>query len=176
MGLKVTVRDGDKVEEVNVGGQLYKTSDSGKSKVLALSEHSDREIGINRNFVRKPQNLNCEILVSAVDKNYVREYLYSSFINFTPGARLFIDGRIGGLVWKVLAVDRREPEWYVHHLHSDLESMDDPCAKGPTVDVGLMVSARIGMTVRNFLTGNSVARYTIGDMLTGMVKEIACSS
>lgn len=170
MGLKVKVMDGDKVEVVNIGGQAYSEHMAGGEKPIALNEMCHWSLQTRCAYLRTPQNLHSEIIISAVDSNAVRRNIWESF-KLTPRAQLFIDGRIGGVAWKIF-VARKGETWYEQHLHSDFDSVQDPCAKGPTVDVGMMVAAQIGMTVRNFLTGKGVRKYTVGSMLDGFSMEM----
>lgn len=145
---KITVYDFDNLEDHNLANQLYPKSLLGKPKVEALKQYAadfgDCEItAINAPWT--PDNaIECEVVVSCVDNMAVREALYTYYA--APYARLgafgtdgvvrldapklFVDGRMGALVYRAFAVDMANEGQVAHYkesLHTQAQGSQERC-------------------------------------------------
>ena len=127
----VTVYDHDKVEMHNLPNQLYRLSDIGEHKVVAL-QHICREMsGVE--ITACPELFTSQklsgIVVCAVDSMQARIDIWQE-VSYNPNIRLFVDARMGGLISRIHTVrpwDLDEVTHYENTLHTDEEAVEDPC-------------------------------------------------
>jgi len=171
---RITVWDGDVVEEHNVPNQFFKLSDVGRSKVEALADIIEELTGtkveaMNR-FWSTDDVLN-GIVIAAVDsmgkdeehehagRKEIWEHVKKNI--FVP---LYIDGRIGGETIRILAIrpinDAMHHKWYEKNLFSNAEGSEQSCTARSIIDVGFMVASVVTNIVRRYLKNDEVVRDT----------------
>lgn len=169
-GFTPTIFDFDKVEEHNLGGQLFRQSDIGKSKVSAVSEivwdfcgvdisHSDSRIDTN-----SPTN---PYMFSAFDNMQARKDLFTvwkrSHENCTV-IPIFIDGRLLMEQMQIFCVTPENMEEYEReHLFNDSEVEDEPCTLKQTSHTAAMIATHMIGFFTNHIT-NIYERETIREV------------
>ena len=132
MGLHdITIYDDDVIEVHNLPNQMYRLKDLGKLKVDALAEICEEYSGtvIIKNTEKYfNQDLN-GVVFSGVDSMGQREIIWKSIKN-NPNVSIYIDGRMGGEVARILTINPCDPvdiEFYESTLCKDEDSQDLPC-------------------------------------------------
>jgi hypothetical protein len=158
MGIKTRVFDFDKVEEHNIGGQLYGYMYNGLEKVKAmqhicgmLSESERLEIAsIRLNGAMLSMHLtNTEILLMAVDNMETRKDLFNSWKDLK--IPFLIDVRMSAEVIHVYVVDRSSEaiSRYQTSLFDDKEVAEDDCTFKATTYCGMMAGSIAAAAVSN---------------------------
>ena len=134
----VTVIDFDRVEEHNVGSQLYNDADTGETKVQAMADRirllaPNTPSVIERAWTPQEDLEGYDIIISAVDSIEVRASLFRSL----QGSRkVFIDGRMGGNSLTVYTVHMDNPDevrLYEQTLFEKGEALEIPCSERSVV-------------------------------------------
>ena len=132
MGLHdITIYDDDVIEVHNLPNQMYRLKDLGKLKVDALAEICEEYSGtvIIKNTEKYfNQDLN-GVVFSGVDSMGQREIIWKSIKN-NPNVSIYIDGRMGGEVARILTINPCDPvdiEFYESTLCKDEDAQDLPC-------------------------------------------------
>jgi hypothetical protein len=157
----ITAYDDDVVDLHNYGNQLFRISNVEDDKVTALADM----IGTNdaRQFVGIPERATAEteydgVVVSGVDSMEARAEIWKG-VKFNPRVQLYLDGRIGGQIIVLYAVNPMEyddVEAYEKTLHSDDEGVEAPCTERGVIDVGLAVGAAITQRLRMHFNGEKL--------------------
>lgn len=153
---KIRVWDDDIVDHHNIPNQLFPMDTVGQPKVEALAavakSFGECEVtAMNERWKGQPLE---GIVISAVDNMATRQALFNH-VKYNPKIQLFMDGRIGGQLIKVLSVLPMDPDWcdkYKSTLHSDADSAELPCTERSVIDVAFFVSAMLTRGLRLFLT------------------------
>lgn len=147
---KITVYDFDNLEDHNLANQLYPKSQLGKPKVEALKQYAadfgDCEItAINEPWT--PDNaIEADVVVSCVDNMAVRKALFEFYVRpfhclgasgsggiaYFNAPLLFVDGRMGALVYRAFAVDMASKESVTHYketLHTQEQGSKERCGQ-----------------------------------------------
>jgi len=130
MGIKdITVIDFDDVENHNLASQLYKESDIGQSKVLALQENVKAFTGIEITAI--PQKFtpvmvaDADIVIIGVDNMSTRKEVVESL---TTKTKRYIDGRMQGQAFELhMFVPVYENQLYMNTWYSDEEASPEVC-------------------------------------------------
>ena len=164
MGYKLDIFDFDKLEEVNIGSQLYPLSSCGSYKINAFndvlnffnSKDSSSVIGrISRFDKDTPIN---SIVICAVDNMETREL--SSALWFEEGNKaewkgtwLFIDGRMDAETMEVFTLTCAEDYMkYREHLFPDSDVEHAPCSFKATPYTSALIASRITSCIVNHIT------------------------
>lgn len=171
MGLnKIVVVDMDKVEEHNLGAQIYGLADVGNLKASALKEYiflnSNEEIGdyIGEVSAGKTNTLiqpNQSILISAVDNMTTRKFMFEDWSkrlsSLLPFAYL-IDGRMAANAIDIFCVnmkDEKAREAYAKTLFTDEEADPTPCSERAVAYNVFVVAGIISDMVAQILNGKT---------------------
>lgn len=166
----IEVWDADEVAPENIGGQAFPDNLLGMHKVEAVTHlcTSFTKI-IQRPRMFGPKNkIDADIVVVGVDNMWGREMVYEAFLQ-SKRAKVLIDGRIGGLWWRVCSADKahkKSLDAYGRSLYPQADGIQLSCAQGPTIDVALSVVAQIVQTVRDYLNGASPYHVITGSRAT----------
>lgn len=174
IGLHVTVRDFDRVEEHNLGGQLLSGYDLGNYKVNALKnmlrlsenkEYLDR-IRLNKTPIEAHTQINISNVFSAFDNMEARINLFNAWLEFSfnyteengfvakPGHNpIFIDGRLEMEQLQIFAVRTHEQivKYRTEHLFEDSEVEEAACTMKQTSHTAAIISAKMASIYTNHL-------------------------
>lgn len=158
-GFSPTVFDDDIVEEMNIAGQLFRTSDVGKSKVQAVHDitrdFTGSEInGINGKYTME-EGIAHSFMFSAFDNMEARKTMFEKWkanINDSLVDPIFIDGRLNAEQMQILCVRKNDIEKYEQHLFSDSEVEDAPCAFKQTTHAAAMIASHMTAFFTNHIT------------------------
>jgi molybdopterin/thiamine biosynthesis adenylyltransferase len=166
----ITVYDGDKVDIVNVGNQLYGFSDVGSLKVNALAricENVGTKIraipslfyGDHGAYINKGS-----IVIMAVDSMEVRKMIEES----VPKDCFLVDGRMGAeKILLYTAFDAPTREQYVKTLYADSAAEQVPCTAKATSYCALTISGLITGQVKAFSKGQKTIKNMALDAASG---------
>lgn len=160
----LTLYDPDKVEAVNMSGQLYTIADIGNTKTQAITDaihlYSDYHSIFSYNS-RYSLESRCEdIMICGFDNMRSRREFYTRWkehITLSPGNErhcLFIDGRLAAEEFQILCIrgddtynmERYEREW----LFDDTEADETLCSYKQTTFMANMIGSVITNLFVNF--------------------------
>lgn len=174
--LDLYIYDFDTIEQSNLGGQLFYSTQVGRPKVDALSDNIINFTGNNctvYNQRYEEDSMANPIVFSAFDNMKARKVMFEKWLElalsekYINKACVFIDGRLLAESGKVFTVTKHNYEEYRKWLWEDSDIADQPCTFKATshasaIIAGLMVAAfnnyttniKEGMLVREtpFLT------------------------
>jgi len=161
----ITFIDFDKVEDHNLGNQLYVQEDIGEYKVVALKRWAESKIGlippsmcfVNGRIDEKNTSslVSTNIIISCVDKFSARKLLMTATQDVW--ADLFVDTRMASGHGDVYLINPDQPE-EVDYWNSTCGSDDDPAYEvsscGSSLSVGVTaqtIAAVASWSVMNYL-------------------------
>ncbi len=151
---RISVWDFDKVEDANIGIQLYGKSHLGRFKVDALTDiclDSGIEImGVAMKYEGEP--IKDDIIISAVDNMATRRLIWEK--NKALGGKI-IDPRMGAEELQVHVVD----VGYEDTLYSDDEAVDVPCTAKATTYCAFLAGGFVAKQVKSVLLGEQTPGY-----------------
>lgn len=157
IGYNLTLIDYDKIENHNLGGQLYNSTDIGELKVSAIKNllYLNFVNNVNAYSIKftDASSINSTILISAVDDMNVRKLLFNKFVKNTR-TELFIDGRMSAEQFEVYIVtkDHNRIEKYKESLFDNSEVEDEPCTSKATSHFGAEIAANITKAINNYVS------------------------
>ena len=179
MGFRnLIVWDDDVVTPENLPNQFYPISSVGKTKVLALQEIVQMFTGLDiipmqkrwkeaehREVIKQFPD-DAGILIMCTDNMASRKMCYEYYCKEEGMEELYIDARMGGLVYRVFLISPRAAEKCTYPLYSDDASHQDPCtAKSIIFNVGTIASTIAGLISKYYTNGDRmIYREVIGDM------------
>jgi len=104
---KLVLIDDDIVEKHNVHSQVYKTSSIGSSKSYQLTSYLDGEQEYHNEKIKKGHFIDTDVVFICVDSLKERKIIMKAILdNYEKHQRpkLVIDGRMHGLIFRVLTV------------------------------------------------------------------------
>ena len=158
------VYDFDRLEEHNLGGQLFPASSIGKFKVEALAEviknFCDTTIWqMNEKFTLNSMGGN--IMFSGFDNMKAREDMFHVWCSYVESGVaekkdcIFIDGRLLAEQMQILCVTGDKPEdierYRTEFLFSDEDVPDGPCTMRQTSHAAAMIAAMMVGFFTNFI-------------------------
>jgi len=146
----VIIYDYDKVEEVNIAGQLFRLSDIGKPKVHAIQEIVKYFSGFNgvihHNERYNEESLKSPIMFSAFDNMAARRIMYNNWLSEAEEypESIFIDGRLNAEQFQVYYVTLENCiEYEKNHLFDDKEVEDTNCSYKQTTHFAAAIAAKM---------------------------------
>ena len=163
--------DDDQVEEHNVPNQLFRLSDVGRPKAVALSEILEMFTGQRPEaVVRKVDGERLQgLVVSGVDSMAARKAIWRRSIRYRAGIPLYLDGRLGAELCRVYAVRPTDPEdirFYEQTLYDDSQAARLSCTAGAIIYTGFAMASLLADQVKKFAMGEPVMREIIHDLKT----------
>lgn len=155
--MSIYIYDIDNVEEVNLAGQLYKSSDIGKKKTEAVKKIAKEFSNFsNINCMEKydRDSLASPIMFSAFDNMQARKDMFANWK--TEAAKnpdaLFIDGRLLAEQLQVFFVTPETAEQYEKkYLFSDQDVEDASCSYKQTSHFAAAIAAKMVQGFTNWL-------------------------
>jgi len=149
-GFTQVIYDDDKVEEHNIGGQLYGIKNVGKTKVDSMVEIIHQFTGDNKVHVfcermdkTSPTN---NYVFSAFDNMKARKELFHNWLESHGKSNdaIFIDGRLAAeslQVYTVKGNDSDSIKNYGESLFDDSEVEEEPCTLKQTTHMAAMIAS-----------------------------------
>lgn len=168
MGAKyINVYDFDKVEEHNLGSQMYPKDAIGKYKVDAIADLVMQFEGLEI-YTHRDRYSGCdsEIVISAVDSMKSRKEIYEKL---SVDTKWLIDGRMGAHEYNVYAIDLKDPamkKFYENSLYSDDDAVQLPCTGRAIIYNTMGISADICNAVRVIVDSAKPAKRLVRDYKT----------
>lgn len=155
---KIRVFDFDRVEAGNQPNQLYGLSCVGDYKVKALNHHvkelADVVISTAPRRLRPSDHLS-GIVIGAVDSMASRKAIWNLVKRDSANVQLYIDGRIGGQVIRVLSAQpriKRQAQKYEASLTHEHLVAQLKCTERAIIDVSFVVASLIVRAYRLWCT------------------------
>lgn len=164
------VFDADFVEEHNWSNQVYRDEDIGKLKCTALSEVMGAFGGHKPNAVaaRYEDQPLTEVVISAVDSMASRNTIFRA-VRGHPEVKLYLDARMGLetlIVHTLHPQVREERSRYWDSLHTDADSLAEPCTARTVCFTPLMAAAVICNLVKRYVNDESIPQRIVMDLAT----------
>ncbi len=166
---KLTLVDYDDIERHNFPNQIYRLSDLGKKKVTALREICKDFSGIEASII--PEKFTNQkltgVVISGVDSMASRKEIWEK-IKLNPSIDLYIDGRMGAEVGKILTVVPTDPD-EVAFYEATLEKSDDeipnlPCTARAIIYNTTLIASLIANQVKKFANEEKITKEIIFDL------------
>ena len=149
-GFRPTVYDFDLIEEHNIGGQLFRSTDVGSYKVEALANIIQTFTGHLINAANTKIDGNSpthHFMFSAFDNMQARKDLFAVWTKSWEGCPvtpLFIDGRLTMEQLQIFCVTPETADEYEReHLFDDSEVEDAPCTMKQTSHSAAMIATHM---------------------------------
>lgn len=168
---RLVIYDPDRVETVNMSGQLYSTTDVGDFKSYALTDmihnyaNYDNIVALNTRF--KDSSDSTDIMICGFDNMEARKIFYNSWkrrvLFYSQGDDceknrkkcLFIDGRLAAEEFQVLSIqgddDRAMKEYEDKWLFNDAEAERTVCSYKQTTFMANMIASVMVNVFVNFV-------------------------
>ena len=165
---RLIIYDPDRVETVNMSGQLYGQTDVGKYKSVALSimirnyANYNNIVALNDRFDANSEAT--DIMICGFDNMEARKVFYERWkqrvLSYPTGSNdrkkcLFIDGRLAAEEFQVLSIqgndDRAMKEYESKWLFSDVEAEETICSYKQTTFMANMIASVMVNIFVNFV-------------------------
>lgn len=154
----IILYDFDRVEEVNMAGQLFRTQDIGKLKVTAIKEIVKDFSGYERVTVQPDrydaESLRSPVMFSCFDNMVARKDMFENWMQEAEKypESIFIDGRLNAEQFQVFYVTLENALQYKNkHLFSDDEVDDTNCSYKQTTHFAAAIAAKMVQGFTGFL-------------------------
>lgn len=144
----IIIYDMDRVEDVNLAGQLYEVADIGKSKTDAVKLVAGR-FANKRNILCEGRydtsSLSSPVMFSAFDNMSSRRMMFDNWKKQAEGYKesIFIDGRLLAEQLQVFFVTPDRIPLYEKHLFNDNEVADLSCSYKQTSHFAAAIAAKM---------------------------------
>lgn len=170
IGFPLWIVDPDEIDQTNVtGGQLYRTKDIGKMKVLAMLDIV-REFGCTNKISPIPVHFTKEtgtapIMITGLDNMAARRTCFEVWKESLDGSDskedfLLIDGRLNAENFDVFCVQGTKPEdieiYEKEWLFSDSEVKDADCTMKQTSFAAMGIASMMTACLCNWLTNRKL--------------------
>lgn len=152
------IYDFDRVEEVNMAGQLFRSQDIGKLKVTAMKDIAVAFSGYDK-IVAQPdrydsESLRSPVMFSCFDNMKARRDMFDNWLKEAekyPNS-IFIDGRLNAEQFQVYYVTLEWAKQYESkHLFDDKEVEDANCSYKQTTHFAAAIAAKMVQGFTGFL-------------------------
>ena len=160
-GFDVFIQDFDRIEEHNIGGQLYRVNDIGMFKTASTAKIIKDFTGVDIRYsteridTTSPTN---PIIISAFDNIEARRIMFERWSSVYSGSSkaIFIDGRLRAEQIQIFCIKGTDTEginnYLNNYLPSDSSIEDEVCTFKQTSHVAAMMSGFITSFLTNFIT------------------------
>jgi hypothetical protein len=151
--------DNDRVEELNLGNQLFKHSDVGENKTQAVA-NTIRELSGQDNIEQydlyTKESISGPIMISAFDNMSARKIMFENWVSYVKANPedncIFLDGRLSQELMQVFAVLPKDIDNYREHLYDDSEIEELPCGYKQTSHSAAIIAGLITGLLSNFVS------------------------
>lgn len=153
---EIIMYDDDRVEGINLSGQLFSKDDIGRSKTESARENIFRFTEISDQKVHSMnQRLTSESYVSAIsfscfDNMKARKEMFNKWKTL-ENRELFIDGRMTIETYEVYVVKRGDEKRYEQTLFDDSQVAEQICSLKNTSHTGALIAARMVTSFTNHI-------------------------
>lgn len=161
--------DKDKVEEHNISNQFYRRDQEGMLKVEACAENMEMyapmpnrlAISTHNRFIEKGDNLDADLLITAVDSMEARNDIFKAMRN----VKYLIDARFGGIFMQIYCADFRKKE-ELELYKKTLTNVATPlaCTGRAVAFCGFAVAGQVGAFACWMLSGQPYPTHYFWDM------------
>lgn len=164
-GFKLVVYDFDKIEEHNLGGQLYRSKDVTKPKVEALNEILREFTDTKLHTFEQPydeKSMRGKFMFAGFDNMKARKVMFENWLDSSQregevkSEYIFIDGRLLAEQLQIFCVtgdDQASIDLYKeHYLFSDSEVEDGPCTLKQTTHCAALIASLMTGFFTNHIT------------------------
>lgn len=148
--------DMDEIDTTNLGGQLYKESQVGVNKALAvknnISEFSGSEIYTGGRY--DSNSLISPVMVSCFDSMEARKTFFEGWCEAGDSRQIFIDGRMLAESFQIFVVVPGQEDRYRETLFGDGEVQDQPCSAKATSHCGAMIASMMVTILTNYMSNH----------------------
>jgi len=174
---EIHLYDPDLIEEHNLPNQLFRLKDVGKAKVAALAKMC-REFSDSRCVPHQCQITGKEslegIVISGVDSMESRKAIWEA-VKGNRKICLYVDGRMGGEVGRVIAVCPASPtdvRFYEDTLFSDEEAEPLPCTARAIIYNVFALASLIASRVKKHLKEEEASRDIVVDLFNSQMLSV----
>lgn len=162
--------DMDRIESVNLSGQMFSTSDIGMEKTDAvkrlINKYSpETHVHTRRGRITEETHIDNPIVITGFDNIEARRIVFNSWkenIMINPGIAeeaLFIDGRLAAETLQVIAIrgtdlDRME-EYESKYLFNEEDAIQEVCSYKQTSHIAGMIGSIITSIFINFVNNKA---------------------
>jgi molybdopterin/thiamine biosynthesis adenylyltransferase len=172
MGVEdITIYDPDVIEEHNLPNQMYRLSDVGSPKVIALKDLVENYSGTS--VETKQEEFSDQdvqgLVVSGVDSMDARKQIWEEAIKWNPNVSMYIEGRMGAELARIQSVDPCDPDqvkWYESTLYSSADAEQAPCTERAIIYNVFMIASLIASQAKKFLNNQDIKKQIIFDLAT----------
>lgn len=165
-GISISVFDHDIVSVQNIGGQLYRTIDIKKSKVVSLAEIVSQFTDVKINAFSQrfdADSMAHSIMLSGFDNMDARTIFFSkwkSYVNIMEESKkkeaIFIDGRLNAEQLQIFSIRGNDVEhqdiYQRDHLFLDSDVTEGVCSFRQTTHVAAMIASYMTAILTNHLS------------------------
>lgn len=177
MGYKdITVYDFDIIEIVNLNAQIYRHSDLGKPKVLALKEiiKDFCNVDLNVKFEKYIDQVFRDIVICAVDNMETRKSIWENHRDKGVSTNLLIDPRMAiefAYIQCMRPMNANDGKPYEKTLFSDEDGVQERCTGKATVYTAQLIGGTIAKMIKDFSTGKPYVNRIMWDIANNEVVE-----
>ena len=145
--------DDDIIDETNLGGQLYNSSDIGKNKASATAEHVFDFTEITLDVMGKytKEDMVGPVVFACFDNMEARKLMFDNWCE-VPNKQIFIDGRMLAENFQVIAVVPKNIERYrEEELFEDSEVEEERCSMKATSHCGAIIAGYMISVFNNYV-------------------------
>lgn len=172
--------DDDTVSTENMASQGFSPKDLNSFKVdvvnesiRAFSPNATVDIQCTR-FTEDHLDYNspledCDIVIASVDSMEARKIIYK-FCR-VKNIPVLIDPRMGAEILSLSVVMPNQDEWYQNLLHSDENSVHEPCTAKATIYTAMLLSGLVCKAVKDIITVNNYAEYITWNVRDNLIND-----
>jgi molybdopterin/thiamine biosynthesis adenylyltransferase len=151
--------DMDRIDETNMGGQLYQISQIGMNKAEAAAANikafcgDDASVKTYERYTEE-EGFVTPVMFSCFDNMAARKAMFDKWANYDK-REAFIDGRMLAEVGMVYLVQKGQEEEYRKTLFDDAEVEEAPCSFKATSHCGGFIGAKMVSALNNYLANKA---------------------
>lgn len=159
-GFNIVILDDDRIEEFNLGGQLYKYSDVGKNKVESLAQickdYGGNEVNAIAIKIDEDTCIKHPFMFAAFDNMDARKHFFNHWkeiVQDSPIKPILIDGRLEAEYMQILCVTPETMDVYEDKYLFDDDRVEDlACSMKQTTHAAAMIASYMTAFFTNHLT------------------------
>jgi molybdopterin/thiamine biosynthesis adenylyltransferase len=166
----ITVFDFDRVEEHNVGSQIYKESDEGDIKVEALQKRlsfllENDIVTVNAKWTKEQDLSEYKVIIAAVDNITCRKELFE---HLKGTQKFFVDARMASNTIEIYTAYMEVPEClkaYEATLFEEKDTLPIPCSERSVAYNVFVVAGLIGNIIAKYANKQEIPDELVVDLI-----------